>query len=68
MEVIKVIDITTRDDRETFVVKELEGEVAPYAYHINYKNYGYAKFIIDDKSLIAFEEKLHLIKDSHSRK
>jgi hypothetical protein len=54
MKVYKTVDITTHDDKESFEVKELEGERAPHAYHINYKNYGYAKFKIDKKSLHVF--------------
>mmetsp|Transcript_33619 Transcript_33619/g.51814 ORF Transcript_33619/g.51814 Transcript_33619/m.51814 type:complete len:334 (+) Transcript_33619:1840-2841(+) len=68
MKITKVHDITTKDDSEVFDVKELEGEAAPFAYHINYKNYGFAKFKIDDKSLKAFQEKLAKIEDSISRK
>jgi hypothetical protein len=54
MKIIKEIDILTKSDQETFELAELAGVKAPFAYHINYKNYGFAKFIIDDKSLNAF--------------
>jgi len=30
------------------------GTKAPHAYHINYKNYGYAKFKVDKKSLLVY--------------
>lgn len=68
MKVIKVIDIETKDDQETFDLESVVGEPAPHAYHINYKNHGFAKFRIDDKSLSVFEKKLGLIEDSMSRK
>jgi len=56
MKVIKTHDITTKSNLDKFSVPELEGEEAPHAYHINYKNYGYAKFKIDEKSLEVFEQ------------
>jgi hypothetical protein len=31
------------------------GQEAAHAYHINYKNYGYGKFKIDDKSLKVYQ-------------
>lgn len=68
MKVQKVVDIVTKDDQETFEVAELIGTEAPAAYHINYKNYGYGKFRIDDKSLKVFETSLGKIEDSLSRK
>ena len=55
MKVTKVVDIITKDDQESFEMESLIGESAPFAYHINYKNHGYAKFKIDDKSLRVFE-------------
>jgi len=55
MKIIKVVDIITKDDTETFDLEDLVGTEAPHAYHINYKNHGYAKFKIDDKSLKVFE-------------
>jgi hypothetical protein len=54
MKVENVIDITTHDDKESFEVKDLVGTKAPHAYHINYKNYGYAKFKVDKKSLLVY--------------
>ena len=54
MDIIKIIDIVTKNDQESFDLKELEGTPAPYAYHINHQNYGYAKFKICDKSLDMF--------------
>ena len=68
MKVIDVIEIITKDDKETFEVEELVGKDAPFAYHINYKNNGFAKFNIDTKSLKAFEDNLISIEDSMSRK
>ena len=68
MKVTKVIDIITKDDQESFEIESLRGTDAPSAYHINYKNYGFAKFQIDDKSLAFFEKNLSKIEDSMSRK
>jgi len=67
MKVIKVVDIITKDDAETFEIPELVGQDAPHAYHINYMNNGYAKFIIDAKSMSVFSESLSKIQDSLSR-
>lgn len=55
MKVTKIVEIITKSDQERFEVAELAGTEAPFAYHINYKNYGYAKFKIDDKSIKVFE-------------
>ena len=68
MKVTLVIDILTRDDKESFDLDELKGQKAPFAYHINYKNYGYAKFIIDAKSLGVLSLDLHKIECPMSRK
>ena len=67
MNIISTDDILTKDDQESFELSTFNGRDAPASYHINYKNYGYAKFIIDDKSLSVFEEKLGLIKDNIAR-
>lgn len=68
MKVLSTHNILTKDDTAQFDVAELVGLDAPHAYHINYMNYGYGKFIIDDKSLKVFEEKLVKIESSMSRK
>jgi len=68
MKIIKVIDIITKDDQESFDINEMVGEPAPHAYHINYQNHGYAKFKIPEESLAVFEKKLHLIEESMCRK
>lgn len=68
MEIIDTFDITTKDDQESFEVPEMVGKAAPHAYHINYMNYGFAKFVIDAKSLSVFENNLQKIESSMSRK
>ena len=68
MKIYHSIDITTKDDKESFDVPELVGTKAPYFYNINAGNYGYAKFKIDKKSIQALSEKLVKIEDSKSRK
>ena len=64
MKILKVIDIETKDDQESFDIEDLVGSDAPAAYHINYKNYGFAKFKIDEKSLKVFENKLEKIESN----
>ena len=68
MKVISTHDITTKEDQKTFEVASLVGVDAPYAYHINYMNYGYGKFIIDPKSMKVLEQNLVKIESSMSRK
>lgn len=68
MKVKSTHDILTKDDTKSFEATELVGLDAPHAYHINYMNYGYGKFIIDAKSLKVFEDKLIKIESSMSRK
>lgn len=55
MKIIKVVDILTKDNQETFELDSVVGDQVPFAYHINHGGFGYAKFKIDDKSLAAFE-------------
>ena len=44
MKIIKVEEITTKDDQESFEIASLVGQDVPAAYHINYQNKGFAKF------------------------
>ena len=68
MKKTRVVDIVTKDNQETFDVEDLVGQDAPYAYHINYGNNGFAKFKIDPKSLRAFESSLNKIENSLDRR
>jgi len=68
MKITKTFDILTKDDKESFDLTEVVGEKAPFAYHINHGGYGYAKFVVDPKSLSAFEGSLNKIESSISRK
>jgi len=68
MKITSIHDILTRDDQETFDAEELHGMDAPHAYHINYFNKGFAKFKFDAKSLKVFENDLHKVESSMSRK
>ena len=68
MKVYKVLDICTDDKAEKLELSKLKGTKRPFAYHINYNNYGYAKFKIDHKSLEVFEKHLYKIEDSMSKK
>lgn len=47
MNIFKEYEITTKDDARTFSVDEIVGQKAAAAYHFNFKNYTYAKFVID---------------------
>ena len=68
MKITRVEEITTRDDVESFEIPSLVGVDAPSSYHINYQNKGFAKFLIDKKSMAEFSQKLGRIEDSLSRK
>jgi hypothetical protein len=68
MKIIKVQSILTDSAKESFEVAEMKGLDAPHAYHINYKNHGFAKFLLDDKTLSALEKDLLKIESSMSRK
>jgi hypothetical protein len=46
----------------------LKGKKAPHAYLLNYGDWGYGKFLIDDNSLEAFKNGLDKIESSLSRK
>jgi len=68
MKVYKVVTVHTDDQKETVSVNELIGEQAPFAMMINHNSQGYGKFIIDDKSLDAFEQRLSDIECRLTRK
>lgn len=68
MKITSTHDIYTKDDAKSFEATELVGLPAPHAYHINYMNYGYGKFILDPKSMKVFESSLGKIESSMSRK
>mmetsp|Transcript_9866 Transcript_9866/g.16592 ORF Transcript_9866/g.16592 Transcript_9866/m.16592 type:complete len:782 (-) Transcript_9866:41-2386(-) len=68
MKPLKIVDVETSETQESFELTELIGKKAAHAYHINYKNFGYAKFKIDEKSLLAFEQQLGDIGLAISRK
>jgi len=55
MNVIKEVTVKTSSEKAVTDVTELIGGPSPYAFAINYRAYGYAKFIIDDVSLNKFE-------------
>lgn len=68
MNVTRKHEIVTSETEATFEVEELIGADAAFAYHINYENFGYGKFRIDNKSMGVFQDSLHRIHDSLSRK
>lgn len=68
MKVIKKIDQFTSETESEQVIAELQGQQTPHAFLINYEAHGYAKFIIDEMSLKAFETDLWKIEDKLTRK
>lgn len=68
MNVIEEVLCQTSDTESIVDIKELKGFKTPFAFILNYKAHGYAKFVIDEISLTAFETSLHLIKDRLTRK
>ena len=68
MKVSEVVNVTTKSDIESFDIPEFVGKEAPNAYHINYQDFGYGKFVISKKCLAVFEEQLSQIESSISRK
>lgn len=66
-EIDSVHDVTIDAESET-VIDQLEGKSVPKAYLLNYMDWGYGKFLLDDKSLKAFKEGLSTIKDDLTRK
>ena len=66
-EVEKIIDVKINEEKTT-LVDELEGAKAPHAFLLNYEDWGYGRFLIDERSLEAFKEGLSKIESSLSRK
>ena len=66
-EIYEVVDIKI-DAQEVTEVKELDGKIPPKAYLVNYGDWGYGKFLIDERSLEAFKEGLQHVQDNLSRK
>lgn len=56
------------DAKEETTVDKLIGKPAPKAYLLNYEDWGYGMFLIDERSLEAFKAGLCFIQDSLSRK
>ena len=55
MKIYRVISHTTSSSEPNTEINDLVGTEVPYAFLLNYGNFGYAKFQIDNKSLAAFE-------------
>lgn len=66
-EIDSVHDVVVQPQEET-IVKEFEGLPAPRAHLLNYRDWGYGKFRIDQRSLTAFKEGLSDINDNFTRK
>lgn len=54
--------------QEVTEIQNLVGVKAPSAYLLNYNDWGYGKFMIDENSLEVFKKGLHKIENSLSRK
>lgn len=68
MKIYKIATFCTDDKNAIVPVDEFIGEQAPYAIMVNHNAQGYGKFIIDDKSIGVFEERLHEIDCNLTRK
>lgn len=66
-EVEDIIDIKIQATEIT-EIRQIEGQSAPHAFLLNYEDWGYGRFLIDDRSLKAFQEGLSKIEGSLSRK
>lgn len=67
MEVVKVVTCMTSDELELTSVPELVGTQKAHAYLINHGAHGYAKFVLDERTVAALETGLHKIKSSLDR-
>jgi hypothetical protein len=68
MEIIAEVTCSTSADVPVTSVDEFLGTERAHAYLINHGAHGYAKFILDAKTISALETSLHLIKSSLDRK
>ena len=68
MEEIRAIDVATSDKISKTPIKSFSGKKYPHAFLLNKGSYGYAKFIYDERSLLAFETGLQKIKNRLDRK
>ncbi len=68
MDEIRKIDVATSHETEKTPIKSLFGKQRPHAILLNKGGYGYAKFIYDSVSLLAFETDLVKLKDDLDRK
>lgn len=66
-QVDEVIDVRV-NATEITAITTLDGKPAPHAILPNYEDWGYGKFLIDDRSLSAFQEGVSKIESSLSRK
>ena len=56
------------DAKEETIIAELAGLPTPDAYLLNYEDWGYGMFLLDERSLNAFKDGLLYIQDSLTRK
>lgn len=67
MEVIDEFSCTTSDKMEMVSVSEFIGTHQAHAYLINHGAHGYAKFVLDERTVTALEQDMHKIKSSLDR-
>jgi len=68
MEIINEATCSTSDSEAVTHVQDFIGTQQAHCYLINHDAHGYAKFVIDERSINALETGLHKIKSSLDRK
>ena len=67
MKITQEVTCTTSASEAVTEIKELKSANVGSGFIINYGAHGYAKFIVDEKSLSMFEEGLHKVEDRLTR-
>lgn len=68
MKVIEVVVAKTSSEEKQTTVETMIGKPMPHAFIINYGDWGYAKFLIDERSQVALEQDINKVEDPNERK
>lgn len=68
MKVIETVTAKTSSEEEVTTVDCLIGKAMPRAFLINYGSWGYAKFLVDERSQQALEQDINKIESLNERK
>ena len=68
MKVYDTVTVKTSSEESVTTVESLEGKPVPRAFLINYGDWGYAKFLVDERSQQALEQDINKIDDLNERK